>query len=41
MESIEIDKLTDLKMLRQILLEQGIFKIESYLTLSEIDSLKS
>ena len=41
MESIGNDKLTDLKRLRQILLEHGIFKIESYLTLSEIDSLKS
>ena len=30
MESIEIDKLTDLKMLRQILLDQGIFKIDTY-----------
>ena len=40
MESIEIDKLTDLKMLRQILLDQGIFKIESYLSSSEIVELK-
>lgn len=40
MESIGNDKLTDLKRLRQILLEHGIFKIESYLTLSEIEEIK-